>query len=83
MDNRYFVAMHYQDRIISDYRILLGKPVIKGTRISVELLLKKLSEGATVDDLATDYELAKEDIYAALNYASALMANEEELVVRK
>jgi uncharacterized protein (DUF433 family) len=61
----------------------LGKPVIKGTRISVELLLKKLSEGAAVDDLVKDYDLQKEDVYAALYYASALMANEEELEIKK
>ncbi|WP_339811984.1 DUF433 domain-containing protein [uncultured Imperialibacter sp.] len=61
--------MVYQDRIISDYKILLGKPAIKGTRISVELVLKKLSEGATVDELVSDYQVQKEDIYVALNYA--------------
>jgi len=71
--------MNYTSRISSDYRILLGKPVIKGTRISVELLLKKLSEGATVDELAQDYEIEKEDVYAALHYASDLIANEEVL----
>lgn len=75
--------MHYQDRIVSDYRILLGKPVLKGTRISVELLLKKLSEGATVDELASDYSLEKEDIYAALHYASDLLANQEEILLKK
>jgi len=71
--------MNYLNRISSDYRILLGKPVIKGTRISVELLLKKLSEGASVQELSKDYEIEKEDIYAALHYASDLIANEEVL----
>ena len=75
--------MLYQDRIISDHRILLGKPIIKGTRISVELVLKKLSEGATVEELVSDYQIQKEDIYAALNYAASLLANEEELVTKK
>lgn len=69
--------MNYTDRIISDHRILLGKPVIKGTRISIELLLKKLSEGADIEELAQDYQLEKEDVYAALHYASDLVANEE------
>ena len=71
--------MNYAGRIISDYRILLGKPVIKGTRISVELLLKKLSEGASVQELVEDYEVEREDVYAALHYASAVVANEEVL----
>jgi uncharacterized protein (DUF433 family) len=65
--------MSYQIRIVSDPKILLGKPVIKGTRIAVELLLKKMSEGASVQDLLNDYpHLQKEDIYAALEYASEL-----------
>ena len=41
--------MIYADRIVSDQKIMLGKPVIKGTRITVELILKKLSEGMTFE----------------------------------
>jgi len=40
--------MDYKDYIVSNADVLLGKPVVKGTRITVELILKKLSEGATV-----------------------------------
>lgn len=77
-------TMSYQDRIISDHKILLGKPLIKGTRISVELILKKLSQGASIQNLLTDYQhLQKEDIYAALEYASLLLANEEIMVPEK
>jgi len=47
-----------------------GKPVIKGTRITVELILRKLSEGATEEDLLDGYpRLAREDIRAAIRYA--------------
>lgn len=75
--------MNYQERITSDYKVLLGKPVIKGTRITVELILKKLSEGASVDELLAMYpHLQKEDVLAALQYASARMANEEVLVTK-
>ncbi len=57
--------MHYQQRIDTDYRIMLGKPHIKGTRITVEHILRKLSEGMTPDALLTAYPaLSKEDIYA-------------------
>ena len=67
----------YQDRISSDPDILLGKPVIKGTRISVELVLKKLSEGVTAAELLKAYpNLSKEDISAALDYASRVISNE-------
>ncbi|GAB3911348.1 DUF433 domain-containing protein [Larkinella knui] len=57
---------------------MLGKPVIKGTRITVELLLRKMSEGATIPDLLKMYpHLQEADVLAALMYASDLMANEE------
>lgn len=69
------------NRIISDPGIMLGKPVIKGTRITVELILRKLSEGRTVDQILVSYpHLSKEDVYAALTYASDLIANEEVII---
>ncbi|WP_345269317.1 DUF433 domain-containing protein [Nibrella viscosa] len=70
--------MTYKDRISSDHQIMLGKPVIKGTRITVELLLRKMSQGATIPDLLTMYpHLEEADILAALMYASEVLANEE------
>jgi uncharacterized protein (DUF433 family) len=72
--------MDYKERIISDPKIMLGKPVIKGTRITVEIVLRKMSEGATVNGLLKLYpHLQKEDVFAALNYASDVIANEESL----
>ena len=65
--------MNYRERIVSDYQIMLGKPVIKGTRITVELLLRKLSEGATVLDLLAMYpHLQEADIMASLRHNSNL-----------
>lgn len=76
--------MNYKNNIISNYKIMLGKPVIKGTRITVEIILRKLSEGAGINDLLLLYpQLKDEDIYAALNYASDVIANEETLVTSK
>jgi len=70
--------MNYQERITSDHTIMLGKPVIKGTRITVEIILKKLAEGATIADMLEMYpHLKKEDILAALDYASAVISGEE------
>jgi uncharacterized protein (DUF433 family) len=58
-------------RIQIDPSIMLGKPVVRNTRIPVELVLFKLSEGATVDDLLDAYpRLVKEDIQACLGYAA-------------
>jgi uncharacterized protein (DUF433 family) len=58
--------------------IMLGKPVIKGTRIPVELIIRKLGEGGTVEDVIDGYPtLTKEKIMAALIYAADLLGNEK------
>jgi uncharacterized protein (DUF433 family) len=59
-------------------RIMLGKPVIRGTRITVELILRKLGEGATEESLLDAYpNLQREDILAAMTYAAVALAHEE------
>ena len=76
--------MEHRERIVSDYKIMLGKPVIKGTRITVELILKKMSEGATQTDVLAMYpHLDREDIDAVLTYASEMVANEEVLALQR
>ena len=70
--------MDYRDKTVSDFNIMLGKPVIKGTRITVEVLLRKLSQGASIKEILSMYDqLKEEDIYAALTYASDVISNEE------
>ena len=60
-----------QDRIEVDPEVMLGKPVIRGTRITVELILRKLDEGATETDLLDAYpRLTRQDIQAALTYTA-------------
>ena len=59
-------------------KIMLGKPVIRGTRIPVELILRKLGEGATEQDLLDAYpNLKPDDIRAAMTYAAVVLAHEE------
>ena len=63
---------------------MLGKPVIKGTRVTVELILRKLSEGATEADLLDAYpRLAKEDLHAAIRYVANTLAHEETIILNK
>ncbi len=70
--------MNYRGKIVSDPDILLGKPVIKGTRISVELILKKLAEGITQGELLEAYpNLDRRDIMAVLAYSADVIAAEE------
>jgi uncharacterized protein (DUF433 family) len=67
----------HHDRIAINPDVMLGKPVIKGTRIPVELIIRKLGEGASFDDLLDAYpNLTREDIHAALLYAAEYLGNE-------
>jgi uncharacterized protein (DUF433 family) len=62
-------------RIVRDPKIMLGKPVIKGTRLPVSIVVEKIAYGATTDELKEDYPfLADEDIKASLLYASKCVA---------
>jgi uncharacterized protein (DUF433 family) len=66
------------DRIEINPATMLGKPVIKGTRIPVELLLRKLGEGASERDLLDAYpNLIVDDIRASMTYAADALAHEE------
>jgi uncharacterized protein (DUF433 family) len=79
---RDIVSMGFSNRIETNSSIMLGKPVIKGTRITVELIVRKLGEGATTEDILDGYpNLTKEDIQAALIYAAESLAHEEYLQV--
>ncbi len=71
---------NYSQYIITDHRIMLGKPILKGTRITVELILRKLSQGATISDLLQMYpHLSHEQVNAAFEYAADVLANEDIL----
>jgi uncharacterized protein (DUF433 family) len=70
------------ERIEINSSVMLGKPVIRGTRIPVELLLRKLAEGATIEDLLDAYpRLTAEDVRAALAYAADTIAHEAVLAL--
>jgi uncharacterized protein (DUF433 family) len=74
--------MTLTDRIEINPRVMLGKPVIRGTRIPVELILRKLSEGASHADLLDAYPtLRREDIQAAMRYAADTIAHEEVVFI--
>jgi uncharacterized protein (DUF433 family) len=70
------------DRITAHPDVMVGKPTIRSMRITVEQLLKALANGITTDQLLDDYpELEKEDIRAALLYASQLVDEERVYAV--
>jgi uncharacterized protein (DUF433 family) len=70
--------VNYKDHIESNPDIMLGKPVIKGTRITVELLLRKLADGYDSKEILEMYpHLKPEDISAAILYAASVIESEE------
>ncbi len=69
--------MKWQERIVIDPEILVGKPTIKGTRIAVEFVLDLLGRGWTVEQILHEYDhLTREDIQASLAYASDVLKSE-------
>lgn len=70
------------ERIEINPKVMLGKPVIRGTRITVELILRKLGEGATESDLLDAYpQLTRNDLHAAMRYAADTLAHEQMVLV--
>jgi uncharacterized protein (DUF433 family) len=76
--------MAIYDRIEINPKVMMGKPVILGTRIPVELILRKLSEKATEADLLQAYpQLVAEDIQAAIRFAADTIAHEETVFISR
>ncbi|WP_295456549.1 DUF433 domain-containing protein [uncultured Thiodictyon sp.] len=70
--------MDWKGRIISDSTILVGKPMIKGTRISVDLILGWLANGWSVEDILVSYpQIGRDDVQAALAFAAEMLREEE------
>jgi len=74
--------MNWRDHISIDPQVMVGKPVIKGTRITVQLILELRGEGATEDDILASYpHLNREQIQAAYAYAAAALSSDELILV--
>jgi uncharacterized protein (DUF433 family) len=69
--------MEIAPRITVDEKVRFGKPVVKGTRVPVDLILGKLAGGMTYEDVMVEYDLAREDILATLNYAAKSLSEEK------
>ena len=67
-------------RIVVDPKIMVGKPVIKGTRIPVDAIIHRIAEGSSVEEIIQDYpRITRKDIKAALEYAESLIRGEDIL----
>lgn len=75
--------MNLSDRITADPKVLVGKPVIKGTRLSVDFILNLLAQGWTESNVLENYpNVTHEDILACLAYASNLVADERVYAIQ-
>ena len=73
--------MNKQDRIAIDPEILVGKPVVRGTRLAVEFIIDLLAQGWTEKEILRNYpSLSQEDIQACLRYASTVLKSEKVYV---
>ena len=71
------------DRITVDPKVMAGKPVIRGTRITVDLILELLAHGVKAGEIAEDYSISLEDVRAAILYAARILGREEIAFVRE
>ena len=76
--------MNWKDRIEVNPDVLVGKPIIKGTRISVELIMDRMAVGWTMENVRAAYpHISREDVLAALSFASELFKEESFVAVGK
>ena len=75
--------MNIHELIESMPEVMRGKPVSRGTRIPVELIVRKMGEGASIDDLLDGYpNLTRESVQAALVYAADMIGNEDIIYLK-
>src|SRR6266404_3327580 len=74
----------WEDRITLDPKVLVGKPVVKGTRLAVEFIVERLADGWSEQQLLDNYPgLTHEDISACLHYASEILKSERVYLTTK
>jgi uncharacterized protein (DUF433 family) len=75
---------NWKDRITVDPDILVGKPIIKGTRISVELLMGRLADGWTMEQILESYpRVTREDVLAAIAFVTEVFREEDYVAIKK
>ena len=67
----------YEERIVIDPAVRHGKPIIKGSRVPLEIIIGSLAGSMEIEEIVKEYDLQKEDVLAALAYAARVIAGEE------
>ena len=68
---------HLSPHITIDQKVRFGKPVIKGTRVPVDLIVGKIAAGMKIEEVVKEYDLTRDQVLAALQYAAKLVSEEE------
>jgi len=68
----------FGNRITIDPEVRHGKPVIRGTRVTVDIVLGSLAGGMSMEEVASEYGITKEDVLAAIEYAAKIVAREAQ-----
>ena len=66
----------WEERIAINNEIMGGKPVIKGTRLPLQIIVGELAGGSTIEEVCAGYDITEEDVRAALAYAAETLAQE-------
>lgn len=69
--------MNWKEHVVTDHAVLGGKPVIKGTRVPVQVVIGSLAAGMTVEEVGKEYRVTVEQIRACLAYAAEVLAEEK------
>ena len=77
------MAVEIAPRVTADPRVRFGQPVIKGTRVPVAVILDEMAAGTTMEDIAREYGVTREDVRAVLRYAAEIIAGEDVKVARR
>lgn len=76
--------MDWKSHITVDPKVLVGKPIIRGTRISVELVMDRLADGWTMEDILASYpRVTREDVLAAVAFVTEVFREEDYIAIQK
>ena len=73
--------MNWQEKIVIEPNILVGKPTIKGTRLAVGFIIDLLAQGWNIEDILENYQITIDDIRACLSYASEALKAEKIYII--
>lgn len=76
--------MNWKDHVVVDPKVLVGKPIIRGTRISVELIMDRLADGWSMEQILESYpRVTRDDVLAAISFVTEVFREEDYIAIQK